>query len=245
MNLSDAIDAYLEYRRGAGFSKNTVKASEQGLKKLLACVGNVRVKSLSPVHGERFYAYLAGHLGPQSTNIHLSAAAAFFKWCRLRKFMQHDSDPLGTVRAARVAKRPRRRIDAVDFPRLLDSAATPQHRIVVALGLYLFLRSSEIVALSVGDVRLDRGEVVVYQPKTSQYDEMPICAELDAELRRWLTFYTEQCGLPDEDWPLVPAMTGAQFVENNGGKNGGIPGRQKVNPKRRMSSPHRPLQLTL
>lgn len=206
MNLSDAIDEYSTYRLKAGFAANTVRAGDQWLRRFLACTGNIQVRSLGAHHGEMFLStMLSKGYAPKSVNLGLSMVASFCKWARHRRLMSASSNPLATVRYQKVEDKPRRRVPVKDFPRLLDAAEHPQSRIIVSLGLYLFLRSSEIVELRLKDIDLEQGEVRVYQPKTQRWDVMPICAELDAELRRWLTWYAEDSGPLQAEWRLVPA----------------------------------------
>jgi integrase len=105
-----------------------------------------------------------------------------------------------------VPRKAKLRIPVTDFARLLDSADRPDRRIILALGLFLFLRGGEIRTLKVGDVRLDQGEVDVVIHKTNDIDEMPIPYELDQELRRWFIAYAEDIGRPlRHDDYLVPA----------------------------------------
>lgn len=210
MRLDEAIDAYLRSREGMGYAKNTVRASRQALDLLLLTVGNVHVKNLTTTHGELFVsAMLSKGFKPGTVNLYRGAVVRFIKWAQHRRMI--TTNPLATTRSLSDPKPPRRRVPAKDFPHLLDCAdAHQQDRIIVALGLYLFLRASEISALDVEHVDLDAGEVKVYQPKTKRWDVMPICAELDAELRRWLAWYADDQAragrgplLPH--WPLVPS----------------------------------------
>jgi integrase len=90
------------------------------------------------------------------------------------------------------------------FQALLDATETPRERMVIALGLYLFLRSSEMESLTLQDINLQDGEIQVSIHKTVDADMMPISAELDYELRRYLTWYTEQMGVLHPQWFLIP-----------------------------------------
>jgi integrase len=253
VNLSDAIAEFEEYRTNSGYAANTVRAEKQALGYALVCLGNIQVKNITAVHGERFKAYLIGkRLKPNSVNAHLSAFKRFCTWARERRFLPQNTNPMATTRLMRVESRPRNRVDAADFPRLLDACDNPQQRVIVALGLYLFLRSSEIKELRIGSVNLDRGEVLVYQPKTGRYDEMPICAELDTELRRWLTWYAEDAGPVhgplDPEWFLVPARMPMTLENPEGGRGNGRPvprGDGLLNPTRRVGKPHQGVQKAL
>jgi integrase len=61
--------------------------------------------------------------------------------------------------------------------------------------------------LKIGDVQLEMQGISYRIPKTQKADFLPICEELDEELRRWLKVYTEECGPLDPNWYLVPAKT--------------------------------------
>jgi integrase len=100
-----------------------------------------------------------------------------------------------------------RGIPVSKIPALLDSAPHPRDRILLALGCFLLGRGIEFSLLRIGDVRLDAGEISYAIPKTGKTDVLPISTELDGELRRWFTVYTEECGPLDPSWYLVPAKT--------------------------------------
>ncbi len=62
-------------------------------------------------------------------------------------------------------------------------------------------------SLRLSDVNLDGGEIRVEIHKTKDLDHMPICAELDAELRRWLSVYESRCAPLRGEMYLVPARS--------------------------------------
>lgn len=228
MKLDDAIQDWCRARE-AQYSKNTVRAGDQWMRRFLACTGNIQVRSLDAHHGEMFVAYMvAKGYKPKSVNLGVAMVRSFCKWARSRRLMAAATDPLATVRAMKDEDKPRRRVPVRDFPRLLDACDHPQSRVIVALGLYLFLRSSEIVALTLEDVDLDEGEIRVFQPKTKRWDVMPICAELDTELRAWLTFYAQDSGPLRTSFRLVPARRKGQIGEDYEGP--------VMNPGRAMSN---------
>ena len=250
MKLSEAIDEYLGYRRTAGYAKNTVRVESQALGLLLAEVGNIQTTKLDSRHGERYMAaMLSAGLKPGTVNLYRGAFRRFSQWCYQRRYLPGGSTPLGTTRNLVVAQPPRRRIPAHDFPRLLDACWHPQQRIIVALGLYLFLRASEVAALDVRSVDLARGEILVYQPKTGRWDEMPICSELDEELRRWMTWYAvDQEASLQPEWPLVPARKRTSMFNDGSGKCGGrplLPLRGQMNPASRVKQVHLKVQQAL
>src|SRR5574340_1022424 len=202
--LDDAIADYLTYRKGA-FSRGTVLASEQSLRQFLAVTGNIQTKSLSPKHAERFHlSLLSSGKAPNTVNSRLSQVSKFSHWLVANRYT--PAHFCGTARNVPVPRKPRLRVPVTDFDRLLDSATRPDRRITISIGLFLFLRGGELRTLRVGDVDLDQGIVSVVIHKTNDWDEMPICYELDRELRRWLVAYAEDIGRPlqPNDY-LVPA----------------------------------------
>ena len=202
--LSDAIDSYLTYRRTA-YTRSTAEASDQTMRQFMAVVGNIQTKGLMPKHAERFQSHLLSKgMKPNSVNHRMSQLSNFSKWAVANRYV--PAHFVGTVRHIPVPKRPRLRIPVNEFPRLLDAAERPDYRITVAIGLFAFLRSGEIGTLKVSDVDLDTGFLSVLIHKTNDWDEMPICWDLDQELRRWFVEYARDIGRPLKGSDLlVPA----------------------------------------
>jgi integrase len=246
MDLSDAIAEYLEARKGMGYAKNTIRTDTQALKILLAEVGNIRVKHLDARHGEKFLARLnASGVKPGTYNLYRGSLRRFSAWCIQRRYLPGSANPLGMSRNLKNETAPKRRIQSAEFARLLDLCDHPQQRIIVALGLYLFLRASEIEDLSVGDVDFAAREIRVWQRKTKRYDVMPISKRLDRELRRWLTWFAndaaERHGGLQKDWPLVPARIRTSMFNDGTGKGGGRPfwpASGHMNPRSRVKQVH-------
>jgi integrase len=186
---------------------------------------------------------------PNTVNCHLTTLSAFTKWLRSRHYLAGGSDPTANVRAIKAMQRPRTRISPEDFAGFLDACTTPHERIVVALGLYLFIRASEITSITVKDVDLDRQEVLVLVTKSQVVDIMPICQELDAELRRWLTWYTLDIERPLEpDFFLVPQRRRRPLGNTGAGPGGGFlvdRPHQNCVPDRRLQRAHRYVQKPL
>ena len=147
VTLSDAIEEFLAYRGTAGFRPNTLLINARSLSIFLREVGNVQVRHVDARHGEMFQAYLMGKgYKPNTVNSHLTTLSAFTKWLRSRHYLAGGSDPTANTRAIKAMVEPRTRIEPKDFNAFLDICSTPLERIVVALGLYLFVRASEITA---------------------------------------------------------------------------------------------------
>lgn len=219
-------DEYLNWRRANGFARATIKNDRSALKFLKGSVGeDFPVGSLDDRHITRLLDGASATRNAASVNMIQSSLSAFFKWCRLRRYMAADVDPLLGVRYKRVPKKERRLLPVHEFPAFLDAADTPRNRMLCALGIYLFLRSSEAVTLRIKDVDLNAGTIGVTVHKTKDFDVMPISSELDKEIRRWYVAYQEECGPLQPDWHLVPAKVQAGW------------GTHKLNPTAKISRP--------
>ena len=205
IKLSNAARGYDVWRDMQGFAKATRRNDQSALRHLERAVGDIDVDQIDNDKITHALHKMGETCGPSSVNMHHASLSAFFRWCRMKGYISPDADPLMGIRYKKVGKRDRRRLAAHEFPLLLEAAKSPRERILIALGLYLFLRSSEAVSLRVRDLDLQSGTIGVTIFKTHDYDIMPISRELDAELRRWLLHYQEECGELHPDWYLVPA----------------------------------------
>lgn len=203
IRLSDAIDEFLASRSARGLSPNTVRGDKVSLNALLKSVGNINTKAIEPRHIDMMLLDHAENTA-SSRNMLITRLRVFFRWAQARNYVVRDP----TVEHRRMTQDIDTRlfVPVEDFPVLLDAADNPRDRIVVALGIYLFLRVSEIETLRIGDLDLDAGVLRVKIHKTKDFDPMPICEELDEELRSWLTWYASSIDVPlAPDMYLVPA----------------------------------------
>lgn len=208
MLLSDALDEYRAHRASLGYAKETLRNADTVLRRMLAHVGNILVKNIRPGHMTQFFTVRSGEIQASTLAHEESVIKAFFVFLEKRRLLGPDGSPVADRRRTKVMPRTRQRIPATEFPRMLDLATHPTDRMIFALGIYLLLRQSEIKRLKVGDVHLATGYITVRIEKTKEVDEMPISSELDEELRRWLTAYSQTVGrvlTPDD--VLVPAKT--------------------------------------
>lgn len=209
ITLQALIDEHLSSLASGGYSASTRRTRRRVTEAFLAHVGNIQVKHVQPKHVDSYFsARQAAGISPGTMNLELVALRLLFKFAHSRRHMAPGQpDPTAHRRRMRNPAKTKLRVPAAQFPRMLDSARHPRDRMVIALGIYLLHRASEIQEYRVGDVDLAHGAMSARLIKTGGEDTMPIAAELDAELRRWLTFYAEQCGPLQPHWRLVPAKT--------------------------------------
>lgn len=240
--LSLAIDQYLAHLQARGLAKNSVKNNRQVLHKALVVWGNIQVQSIAPRHVDRLFA--EGQWSPSTQNLYLGYVRQFLAWCRANSLMHRDSDPTVGWRNIKVPKVERVRIPLHEFPALLDAANHPRDRAVVALGLFTFMRGSEVQSLRIGDLDLSACTLHMYRHKTEEEDSLPVAEELRVEMVRWLNWYRQDQGHLDPHWFLVPAKEKDEWG-NDDGEFTKLSGLAHVTPMRHMTHPYRAVRRTL
>lgn len=217
--MSDLVEEFIASQDSNGFSENTRANKALIARRFLTHTGNIYAHNVGPRHIDAYFTdRQAEGLAPSTLNNNLNVIRLLFEFAAQRRYLKAGTpNPCAHRRPFRVMRKNRLRIPAAEFERLLDCAQHPADRAVVALGLYLFLRRSEIRLLTVGDLHLQSSTVDVTIPKSAKADEMPVCEELDREMRRWLTWYSSRIGrnLRDDDY-LVPAKSRPRLRPGNG-----------------------------
>lgn len=207
IRLAEATDRFLVSLEAQGRAKNTRRNYEGVLRRFLRINGDLFVVNLDGRHIDQHFIAAKATRDLASLGIDHACLARFFGWLVQNRHISRFSNPMEGRKAPPAGRKERNRVTVKDFARLLDAAGEhhPRDRMVVALGLYLFLRPSEIVTLRIGDVSLDAGDVRIFRHKTRQADVLAISADLDRELRAWYTYYSQQQGRLDPRWFLVPS----------------------------------------
>lgn len=205
--LSEVIAEYSRHRQSMDLARTTLRDTDSTMRRFLGAVGDVDISAVGVPHVDLFFEAGSETRQSQSQRNDYSRLAMFFDFCRASGYMPPASDPLHGRRRPRRVKRERNRLHVSKFPALLDAAEArdPRDRAAVAMLLYLLARDGEIGTVRLRDVDLELGRVRVEVHKTGQEDSMPICAELDRELRRWHSVYAATCGELQPHWYLLPA----------------------------------------
>lgn len=203
VKMGQVIDMMILDKESQGLSPRTLENYRHVLQRFHRQVGDIYPGSLEPHH---YAAYFAARPKGAGLRVDHSVLKQWTVWCIANGHMGRHQDHMAGRRVPRTMPRQRRRLEATAFPELLDAAGrtSPRDRITVALGLYLFLRAGEMRDLRIKDLDLQDGYMRVRITKTRQVDEMPICLELDRELRAWLSYYSVCCGPLHDDNYLVP-----------------------------------------
>lgn len=205
-DLNESIDDYLRWRASQDYSQRTLIVESGTLRLFARTCGKTQTYNLTHHSVEKFFtAASRTRQGSTLAGDH-GIIDRFLKWCRQTGRLKADNDPLWGRRRPRATVKDRFRIPAAKFPQLLDLAGEqdPRDRALVALLLYTLARGGEVIDLRVRDVQLDAGLLRIRVHKSRLEDSMPISAELDQEMRRWLTHYTQQVGNLESDAYLIP-----------------------------------------
>ncbi len=230
VTLRAAADDYLAFCQARGLAKSTVTTRRNVLNHAQQTWGDLDLHELHPRHVDQLF---IGKTWSQGTkNIYLIALRSFLKYCRTHGHIPTDFDPTSGWRTQTVERREKTWLSLPALGALLDAATHARDRAFLALGIYTFMRASEIVALRWRDVDLVNNEIHIYRVKTKQADQLPICAELRFELAAWLAYYKDEQGPIDPEWFVVPSRGPAPMR--------GVPGKRALEP---TGAPH-PLRPT-
>jgi len=201
--VSEAVDRFIAIRQTT-CAKQTCINDRALLRRLVRTSGDPQLHLLTAVQIEDHFLALADQK-PSSWNKERSRLATFFDFCRRRGWI--ETDLLQDVRPKRVVREQRLRLSQDELLRLLE-VADPRDRAFIAVAMNTALRAATITSLRVKDLDLAQGYLHVYVSKSAYEDELPITAELDTEMRRWLVHYAQELGRPlhAEDL-LLPART--------------------------------------
>jgi integrase len=202
--MSEALAEYQNHLLARDLSANTVKNNCQPIRKALAIWGDIQVASVTPRHVDKLFQQ--GSWQPSTRNLYLGQLRMFFAWCRRHGYLGRDIDPTDGWRNMRVPRRERMRLNVNQFADLLNACEHPRDRMVCALGLFTFMRGSEMQTLRIRDLDLDSNMVRMYRHKTREEDVLPISTELHVEATRWLNWVQhDTSSVLNPDWFLVPA----------------------------------------
>lgn len=207
MRLGEALEAYLRHRETT-CARTTVKNEAIVLRRFAAWYGDVQLRHLRPDRVEQWFTGPNGVRRPHVTagNVHRTAVSAstanyyrktiagFFKWAMQRGHLR--ADPLIHVPPLRATRRTRLLLTPDELVRLVELALDPRDRVLIAILINTGLRAGSALSLTVGDVDFSSLSLSVKITKSHLEDVMPITADLEPELRRWLRAYAIDLGRP-------------------------------------------------
>ncbi|WP_270889257.1 tyrosine-type recombinase/integrase [Pedococcus sp. 5OH_020] len=141
-------------------------------------------------------------------------------------------------------RRPHRvklQLDAGQVRALLEGAATPRDRALIAVGFFTAMRRSELQAIRLRDLDLEGGTVFFRVWKSDVEDVLPVSPELRCKLHLWLSEYERNVrrnhrrGLLPSDY-LIPAYLPRRYAPGMSV----VDGRQQRNVTFGALNPERP-----
>ena len=242
ISIGAAANEYLFHIEARGLDASTIRSKAMTLRQFAEDLGDCDVRELTPAHIDR---WRSAHAWAASTaNLRVSHIRGFLKWCSSRGYLPLSADPLYGYRSQRVPRKPRLRIPQRDWAGLLDSAPHPLERALLACGLYLMCRISELTSIRLRDVDLAAGEITVYRHKTDRTSVLPVCLELDTELRRWLTWYGLRHDLHPDAY-LLPRRARGTTLRDGTGRLLPLSQEHLLDPQRPMGRAARNIQRVL
>lgn len=238
ITISQAQEQWLKHCEAMRSSEGTIKAYRAAVDCLLKVTGDIYTLHVTQAHVDQVF--LSHNWSPNSRNNRLSQLRTFFAFCRNRRYMLRDSDPTFGYRKLKIARPDALRIPVTEWARLFDATRNTQELIVLATGLYLFLRASEQKRIQLKHVHLDTQEIEVFRVKTQDWDRMPISLELDGYIRTHLTTVSQSYKLTPESY-LCPARIASQERDANSHFTGAL----ILDPSRPVNIPHRVVQNVL
>ena len=233
--LLSATTEYLAFLLHRGDALNTRKQRQIALNQLYHAAGDIQIRNITMAHIDKMLS--SGKWEPSTYNNKIIHLRAFFKWSRTMGYANRDHDPTAMFRMRKIPNKIRNRIPVQDWPQLFDAAENPIETMMLATGLFLFLRGSEQQGIRVKHVDLANHEIQIYRQKTSEWDTMPISTELAGYMRAHLTWLAER-GYAEPDHHLIPQPTRPRPVKQADGHYRYVPGMQDVDPTRGVVRPH-------
>lgn len=241
--ISFGIRQFEQFQIARKMAPGTIRNRVSHLLQLQSVSGDIYLDELQAWHFDQLFQ--ERNWAPRTMNVRLSTYQLFLKWCRGRGFMDGNVDPLVGWRRAKVPDQERIRIPVQQWPSLFAATITPLERIVLASGLYLFLRVSEQQCIQLKHLHLDQPKplVDIWRPKTKVWDSMPITSELEPFIREQLTWMSLRGHTLTKDSYLIPYRL-KRFDRSEDGSRW-VPESQWIDPARPFTHGHRVVQNVL
>lgn len=226
--LYQAITEHLDDLKAKGRTRATLANHRQALMHAINAWGNLDCRDIHEEHVTQYFARRTWSSGTQM--IYLGALRAFGCFLRRRGIWPRDFDPCEGWTVKTQTRVERLWLTVPQMIEMREKEPCPRNRALFALGMYTLGRSGELISLKIGDLDLERHNLVFYRHKTRQWDRLPVCQELGEAMTDWLDYYSTIMGGLDPTWLLVPAMAPIPMTGVTGEKRlvpSGAPRRMK------------------
>ena len=244
ITLREAAEQFQKHLEIRGLEFRSVKSHRAGHNHMLETWGNISVSNITPRHVDDFFQ--SHDWAPGTRNLYLGNMRQFFEFCRTHGYMRRDVDPTYHWRNAKVERKTKLRVPVEEFNDLMDATDHPRDRAVIALGLFTFMRGSELQTLRISDLDLSRFELRMRRHKTKEDDVLPVSSELAEEMVRWLNWVEQDQKHLNPNWYLLPSKNPIIWLHDpitRRLKQSGVP--SSLRPAQKMSHPYRVAQRAL
>lgn len=242
MKISEARDRYVAvlHRRK---SASTLRRYASTINQLILVIGDLEISRVTHEHMDRFFEVRSNTHGANTLNAYVSGLRMFFVWAHERGYTKKN--PTSDLSMYKVEPKDLFRLPPHRFGELLNGATGERDRMVILLGLTLFLRASEMATITLGDISWEGPDpdrpgphIRVHVWKSNLLDWMPVSATLERGLIPYLEWYAGETGYNSvrqmmaehPEWHLVPARQH---------------GREQLNPPRPVQKVHEVVQRAL
>ena len=212
VSISTASTQFRRHLEIRGLTAGTLKTHSALHNHLVEVWGDISVSNITPRHIDNLFSDM--QWAPATRNLYLGNVRQFFAWCRVHGYMRRDADPTTGWRNAKIPRSEKLRIPIEHFNDLMDAASHPRDRAIIAMGLFTFMRASELQTLRIGDIDLGRSEITMTRHKTREDDVMPISSELNKELVAYLNWYRADQTHLSANWFLLPAKEKVPWIND-------------------------------
>lgn len=145
----------------------------------------------------------------------------FAQYLVYREVVKASFNPMYEITKAQRARgkynvtkvRRRQHVPFNEWPKLLDAAPHPRDRLLVALGLWLGCRASDMVVLQWHHIHLDENKIELFNVKRGRRvgaGRLLPLGPMREEIDRYLAWFKPLHGEPAPDWPLLPTKVAAK-----------------------------------
>lgn len=215
--LSAAGREYVEQIKRRSRSAGVAYSAQSLTARFAEHCRDCQVGTIKPEHVETFF-YGDGGLADRCTKTTLGRyrndLKQFLAFCHRRDWTRHTADFLlsGITEKSTRTNRNRYRLTRSELARLLENSSRPRDRALIAFVANTGCRVSEALSMRIRDVSFPKGEIYMRIHKTSEEVTTPMTADLERELRSYLTFYAEQVGGIESSYLLFPAYKSSRYT---------------------------------
>lgn len=189
VTLQESRAEYLGHLRARNQAEATLRSAATATSQFIESTGDIKMKNVNGRHVDAFFTRHSTWRA-RTINARLAVLRRWWKWAATRNYVRADRDPTITWRTVTPEPDTLTRVKVDEFDTLFDACDNLYHEAILAVGLYTFMRASEMATLRVSDLDFTQARIHVVRHKTKDVDLLPMSGELEQVLRAYLTWYS-------------------------------------------------------